>query len=318
MGAQLSTTSEGLWLTAALSGVTRLPAALRVRPVGDLEAMLASHPGLKDLEEAGICQGRTLDPDVQEWLLTLGRCDIEVSIMVNRPTERTERLVGPPPTFDPGVDPQQDPLGAAEALRAWRAHQPADRAAVLCRRSGQWVVAARVWQGGDEPLDEVTICPLDRDTTPTQAVVDIMGDELAADFEGINVEAQRLEQVLATWQADPQGCDVIGELLKLGLTARQARVVVAVSDAGAVRASIGAAQYSLDGPAFAASGALVVDTLMGRVVVSSSSGEGQQRWTMLFPGTPARIGRAVSDVLQSLPSGAGWDRHERIQQFHAF
>ena len=53
MGAQLSTTSEGLWLTAALSGVTRLPAALRVRPVGDAESMLASHPGLPILEEAG-------------------------------------------------------------------------------------------------------------------------------------------------------------------------------------------------------------------------------------------------------------------------
>lgn len=95
MGAQLSTTSEGLWLTAALSGVTRLPAALRVRPVGDTEAMLASHPGLQVLEEAGVCQGRTLDPDVQEWLWTLGRCDIDVSIRVSRPDAKSERLTGP-------------------------------------------------------------------------------------------------------------------------------------------------------------------------------------------------------------------------------
>ena len=136
-------------------------------------------------------------------------------------------------------------------------------------------------------------------------------------FEGINIEAERLEQVLGKWQKNPQGSDVIGELLKLGLTARQARVVVAACDAGAVRASIGATQYSLDGPEFAASGAMVVDTLMGRVVISSSTGEDQQRWTMLFPGTAARIGRAVSDVLQELPSGTGWEHHERIQQFHA-
>jgi len=316
MGAQLSTTSEGLWLAAALSGVTRLPAALRVRPVGEAEATLASHPGLQVLEEAGVCQGRTLDGDVQEWLLTLGRCDIEVSIMVTRPAERTDRLAGPPEIFHSPAEPLDDPLAAAQALRRWRAHQPADRAAVLCRRAGQWVLAARVWQGGEQPLDEVTVSPLG-DNTLTQAVLDILGEELPAEFEGINIEAERLETVLSTWQADPQGTDVIGELLKLGLTARQARMVVAVSDLGAVRASIGAVQHSLDGPAFAACGATVVDTLMGRVVVSSSTGEDQQRWTMLFPGTATRIQRALSDVLQELPSGTGWEHHERIQPFHA-
>ena len=131
------------------------------------------------------------------------------------------------------------------------------------------------------------------------------------------IEAERLESVLASWQADPQGYDVIGELLKLGLTARQARVVVAVSDTGAVRAAIGATQYSLDGPEFAATGAMVVDSLMGRVVISTSTTDDQQRWTMLFPGTVARVGRAVSDVLKHLPSGDGWEHHQRIQTFHA-
>lgn len=317
MEAQLSTTSEGLWLTAALSGVTRLPAALRVRPVGDTEAMLASHPGLQALEEAGVCQGRTLDPDVQEWLWTLGRCDVDVSITVSRPDERSERLTGPPELFKPPADPLKEPLAAAEALRAWRAHQSADRTAVLCRRDGKWVVAARVWRSGDEPLDEVTISPLEGDTTVFEAVNDLLGDELPAEFEGINIEAERLESVLASWQADPQGYDVIGELLKLGLTARQARVVVAVSDTGAVRAAIGATQYSLDGPEFAATGAMVVDSLMGRVVISTSTTDDQQRWTMLFPGTVARVGRAVSDVLKHLPSGDGWEHHQRIQTFHA-
>jgi hypothetical protein len=144
-----------------------------------------------------------------------------------------------------------------------------------------------------------------------------MGEEPAAEFEGINIEAQRLEEVLAGWQADPTGSDIFGELLNLGLTARQARVVVAVCDTGAVRASIGAAQYSVDGPAVAAVGATVVDSLMGRVVISSSTGDDQQRWTMLFPGTPARVARALSDVLHELPSGAGWQHHERIPQFRS-
>ena len=207
--------------------------------------------------------------------------------------------------------------GLPRSFSRQRAHQSADRTAVLCRRDGKWVVAARVWQTGEEPIDEVTISPLEGDTTLTQAVNDLLGEEIPANFEGINVESGRLESVLSNWQADPQGYDVIGELLKLGLTARQARVVVAVSDTGAVRAAIGATQYSLDGPEFAATGAMVVDSLMGRVVISSSTNDDQQRWTMLFPGTPARVGRAVSDVLQELPSGTGWEHHQRIQTFHA-
>ncbi|NTY62533.1 ESX secretion-associated protein EspG [Mycolicibacterium sphagni] len=317
MGAQMSTTSEGLWLTAALSGITRLPGALRVRPVGDTEAMLASHPGLQVLEEAGVCQGRTLDSDVRDWLLTLGRCDIDVSIQVIRPDERSDRLTGPPEIFTPRADPLRDPHAAAAALRAWRTHQSAERTAVLCRRDGKWVVAARVWRIGDDPIDDVTVSPLEGDTTVFQAVNDLLGDEVPADFEGINIEPERLEAVLSAWQLDRQGYDVIGELLKLGLTARQARIIVAVSDTGAVRAAIAATQYSVDGPEFAASGAMVVDSLMGRVVISSNTTDDQQRWTMLFPGTTARVSRAVSDVLHNLPSGTGWERHQRIQAFQS-
>lgn len=317
MGAQLSTTAEGLWLTAALAGVTRLPAALHVRPVGDVETTLSSHPGLPVLEEAGVCQGRTLDPDVQDWLLTLGRCDIEVSLRVTRPAERADRLIGPPEIFEPPADPLRDPLGAAAALREWRQSQPAERTAVLCRREGKWVAAARVSQNGDQPIDEVTVCPLERDTTLVDAVCDLLGPESPAEFEGINVDAHRLQAVLSAWQREAQSYDVIDELLKLGLTARQARVIVAISDAGAVRAAIAATQYSLDGPAFAATGAMVIDSLLGRVVVSTTSTDDQQQWIMIFPGTAAGVGRAVHDALQQLPSGAGWEHHRRIESFHA-
>ncbi len=72
--------------------------------------------------------------------------------------------------------------------------------------------------------------------------------ESPAEFEGINVDAHRLQAVLSAWQLESQSYDVIDELLKLGLTARQARVIVAISDAGAVRAAIAATQYSLDAP----------------------------------------------------------------------
>ncbi|MBY0442803.1 MAG: ESX secretion-associated protein EspG, partial [Mycobacteriaceae bacterium] len=60
VGARLSTTSEGLWLIAALAGVSRVPAVLKVRPVGDVDGILAEHPGLAVLEEAGIYHGGVL------------------------------------------------------------------------------------------------------------------------------------------------------------------------------------------------------------------------------------------------------------------
>src|SRR4051794_6894868 len=156
VGARLSTTSEGLWLTAALAGVTRLPSVLKVRPVGDVDATLASHGGMAVLETAGVCRDGVLDPDVADWMLTLGRPDIELAIMMSRPEAKPDRLLGPPPVFEA----PSDPVDAARALAQWRMRQPAQRAAALCRRIGWWVAASRVWRAGTEDLDEIVVSPL--------------------------------------------------------------------------------------------------------------------------------------------------------------
>ena len=149
-GARLSTTSEGLWLTAALAGVSRLPSELRIRPIGDAENTLGRHPGLQALQQAGICTGYILDQDVQKWMAVLGLPDIQVSISVDRPGQRRDELVGPLPAFDPGVDPHGDPIAAYEALMAFNAARGPRGVVVLCRRGGEWVSAARLWQTRQE------------------------------------------------------------------------------------------------------------------------------------------------------------------------
>ena len=117
MAARLSTTSEGLWLTAALAGVTRLPAVLKVRPVGDVEGIVSGHPGLAVLEEAGVCRNGVLDPDVADWLLTLGRPDVELNVKITRPDDQPGRLVGPAPLFIAPERPRRSRRGAVSLIR---------------------------------------------------------------------------------------------------------------------------------------------------------------------------------------------------------
>lgn len=309
MGAQLSTTSEGLWLTAALAGVSRLPAVLKVRPVGDVDAMLADHPGLAVLEEAGVCRGGVLDPDVADWLLTLGRPDIELDIMVSRPDGSSDRLVGPPPVFEA----PQDSVAATEALSRWHACQPPQRAVALCRRKSWWVAAARMWHRGEDHIDEVVVSPIAQ-TSPAGAVNDILGPGTAAQFHGINIESAVLGSIITGWQARPD-TDVATALVEAGLTIPQARIVAAIGDATATRAVVTAMQYCVDGASPPVAGISVVDTLVGRVVISTCTGLDGRAWTMLFPGTVQRVATGVEELLRRLPSGRDWTTHQRIRQF---
>jgi len=309
VGARLSTTSEGLWLAAALAGVSRLPAVLKVRPVGDVDGMVADHPGLAVLEEAGVCHGGLLDPDVADWLLTLGRPDIELDVMVSRPDGSSDRLVGPPPVFEA----PQDSVEAAEALSRWHERQPSQRAAVLCRRGSWWVAAARMWHGGEDPIDEVVVSPLGQ-TSPAGAVNDIVGPGTAAQFHGINIESTVLEAIITDWQAHPD-TDVVTALVEAGLTVAQARIVAAVGDATATRAVVTAVEYSVDGASPPVAGISVVDTLVGRVLISTCEGPDGRAWTMLFPGTVQRVATGVEELLARLPSGRDWTTHHRIRQF---
>lgn len=309
VGARLSTTSEGLWLTAALAGVSRLPAVLKVRPVGDVDGMVADHPGLAVLEEAGVCRGGVLDPDVSDWLLTLGRPDIELDIIVSRPTGSSDRLVGPPPLFEA----PQDSVEAAEALNRWHARRPPQRAAALCRRGSWWVAASRMWHGGEDPIDQVVVSPLGQ-IAPAVSINDIVGPGKAAQFHGVNIESAVLESIIADWQARPD-TDVVTALVEVGLTVAQARVVAAVGDGTATHAVITAVEYSVDGASPPVAGISVVDTLVGRVVISTCTGPDGRAWTMLFPGTVQRVATGVEELPQQLPSGRHWITHRRIQQF---
>lgn len=311
VGARLSTTSEGLWLTAALAGVSRLPAVLKVRPIGDVELMLAGHRGLAVLDEAGVCRDGVLDADVAQWVSALGRPDVEVALTVSRPAQESDQLLGPPPPFRA----PPDPLEAAEALRLWRASRPAQRAAALCRRDGSWVAAVRVWQAGESPLDEIVVSPLGQAAIGT-VVSDLLGPGCPADFDGINIESEVLDAMVAGWQRRP-GMDVIGELADAGLTLPQARVIAAAGDATATRAALTAMQYSVEGPVPAPRGAAVLDTLVGRVVISSLPGPDQRSWTTVFPGGGHRIATAVTELLESLPSGRDWATHRRVRPFDA-
>ena len=304
--ARLATTSEGLWLAAALCHVANLPPALKIRPVGSVQATLADHPGLAVLETAGVIEDGAVDPDVASWVTALGRPDLEIDVIVSRPEEHSNQLLGPPPLF---VAPD-DAIEAAAALAQWYAERPPQRVVALCRRDGVWVGAARLWRPGHDSSDDIVISPLGS-AQISGAIVEVLGSAEPAHFHGINSEAATLNSALAAWQANPVGRDLVADLVGVGLTVPQARLVQAVADRGTTRAVVSAAQFSLDGTELAATAVTVADTIMGRVVVSNVIGPDGRQWTTLLPGTDDAITRAVLELLESLPCGRDWATHRR-------
>ena len=121
-----------------------------------------------------------------------------------------------------------------------------------------------------------------------------------------------LQSIVARWQSFPD-IDVVTELADAGMTVPQARVVATAGDASATRTVVTALEYTLDGPRHAASAITIIDSLVGRVLVSNCTGPDGRQWAMVFPGTAQRIATAVRELLESLPSGAGWMSHQRIE-----
>ncbi|KWX20468.1 hypothetical protein AFM11_30295 [Mycolicibacterium wolinskyi] len=329
-GARLSTTSEGLWLTAALSGISRLPRALKVRPTDGIEgADLGSHPGIAVLKDAGVYNGSVVDADVAEWVTVLGRPDIEVTIEVNVPAVASDRLLGPPPVFTTTAELAAIRNGGDAAIQAyeelleWRKQQPTQRIATLCRRDRYWVSAARVWHPADDEvpgdespqppsseLDEIVVTPLGQKPVGT-AVLELIGKIGQAEFRGLSANSRVLDSIVSQWQYDPD-TNLVGQLVdELAISPEQARIIEAVGDRSTARATIGACEYHFDGPRTAQKAILVADTIYGRVLVSSDTGFDDQDWTMLTPGTEARIDAALGEVLTSLPCGVEWPHYRR-------
>ncbi|MBV0920417.1 ESX secretion-associated protein EspG [Mycobacteroides chelonae] len=323
-GARLSVTSTGLWLIAALAGITRLPATLRVPPSdgADRASLSATHPGMEVLQQAGIWTEAGLDGDVEQWMVTLARPDIRVDVEVDVPSVMSTRLLGPAPVFRPSHDEatirqnSTAAIAAYEELQRWRADQPAKRVATLCRRDGVWVAAARMWQPGatssdgqdHEELDEIVVS-LVGDQPIAATVAELLGKAEPAAFEGMSIQSSVLNDVVGQWQHDPE-TNIVAVLVNHGLTVEQARIVEAVADRSAVRSTVTAMQMRPGRGDWAQLTMTIADTIYGRVV-RSETGSGGDLWTLMMPGTERRIRAAFDGVLESLPSGQGWSDYTR-------
>ncbi|GAB5901230.1 ESX secretion-associated protein EspG [Mycolicibacterium mageritense] len=315
-GARLSVTSEALWLTAALAGISRLPSTLRVRPADGAERSdLTTHPGFDTLVQAGVWTGTALDPDVERWMHTLARPDIRVDVELDVPTVVSDRLLGPAPLFAPSHDLktiEQSGTAAREAyeeLQRWRAEQPAKRVATLCRREGSWVAATRMWQPAGSPdsdgedLDEIVVS-LVGDRPIGMTVAELLGSAPAAQFRGLSVQSSVLNSIVAQWQREPD-TNIVAALVDEGLSVEQARIAEAVADQSAVRATVTAMQLRPGRSEWAQRTMTIADTIYGRVI-RTESGTDDHVWTLMAPGTDHRIRMGISDVLESLPCGQDW------------
>lgn len=331
--------SEGLWLTAALAGVSRLPYDLKVRPIGNVDETLAGHEGLRVLQDNGFCVGRELHDDLRKWMGVLGLPDLQVTVGINRPKFRSDRLLGPPPAFDPGVDPEKQPIEAYEALMRWNAEQRGtQRVAVLCRRGGEWVSAARLWQVGahsstsehaeteddgtmpvdienesQEELDEIVVSGLGN-IDIADAVNQVVGEQQPAQFDTINVPAGLLEPILGRWQHYPN-MDLIAALRDAGLNMPQAQVVQAAADASATQITVSATEFTLGGEDFSPRVVTIIDCLAGRLMQRQSVSPDGLVWSSLVPANPSRIAEAVHNMCAELPSAEDWESHRRSRPF---
>lgn len=331
--------SEALWLTAALAGVSRLPYDLKVRPIGNVDETLAGHPGLHVLQDKGFCVGRDLQEDLKQWMGILGLPDLQVTVGIDRPKFRSDRLVGPPPVFDPGVDVEKEPIAAYEALMRWNSEQRGtQRVAVLCRRGGEWVSAARLWQIGkhttdstaaDQPgaddvpvevqaetqeeLDEIVVSFLGT-ADIAESVNQVVGVREPAQFDGINVPAGLLEPIVGRWQQNPD-MDLIAALRDAGLNMPQARVVEAAADASATQITVTATQFSIGSEDYAPRVVTIIDSLVGRLMQSQSVSPDGLVWSTLVPASSGRIGEAVRHMCSELPSAEDWESHRRSRAF---
>jgi hypothetical protein len=112
------------------------------------------------------------------------------------------------------------------------------------------------------------------------AVGEVAGPGSSAVFGGINIETAVLESLAAA------------------VPARHGRVVFDRR------------------PHVAPTGVAIVDTLLGRVLISNLAGSDEPQTTMLFPGTEQRITRAIGELLNGLPAGPDRATHERIRRSH--
>lgn len=287
--AELTTTPAGIWVLQALLGIERMPTALRLRPFvpsvdgGGAVATDAGEVPLRHTAEyvslaaAGVIDddGR-VDDAVRDWMAVVGRPQREVMVVIRRP-----KSVG-------ATAPSGDDAPALVEERTMSICQR-DRWLAMIARSGDQVVLA--------PLGEAAYAGAGVELI-TDTVLHAFSTGAPAAISGFNLPRAALEKALT----DTLGKDrplVALTLSRLGLSPDQVAVMSAAArlDKSAM-AVVTVIDHGIK-PYVHPDVISVIDSELGRITISYTTGPDGTRWTSVWPTSPDALRQDVGNLLNA-------------------
>ncbi len=292
--AELTTTPSGIWLLQALLGVEKMPTALRLRPFVpsiDGGGSVATDIGEIPLERtaeyasllaAGVIDARgQVDEAVRDWMAVVGRPQREVVVVIRRPKP-----------FDGTWTTAGDQPALVE-----------ERTMSICQRERWLAMIAR-------SDDQVVLAPVG-EASRTDAQVELIGDTVLhalctgqpAAISGFNLPSAALEQAL-TGTLGKEHPMVASALTRLGLTPDQVAVMSAAArlDESAM-AVVAVIDHGVK-PHVHPDVISVIDSELGRITISYTTGPDGTRWTSVWPTSPDALRQDIGNLLDGAKAPA--------------
>jgi hypothetical protein len=286
--AELTTTPSGIWVLQALLGVEKMPTALRLRPFvpsidggGSVATDIGEIPLQRTAEyaslvAAGVIDERgQVDDAVRDWMAVVGRPQREVVVVVRRPKP-----------FDGHVTTDEGPALVEE------------RTMSICQRERWLAMIAR-------SDDQVVLAPLgEASRTDTQVelicdtVLHAFSEGRPAAISGFNLPSASLEQALTGTIGKEQPV-VASALTRLGLSPDQVAVMSSAArlDQSAM-AVVTIIEHGIK-PHVHPDVISVIDSELGRITISYTTGPDGTRWTSVWPTTADALRQDLGNLLNA-------------------
>jgi EspG family len=286
--AELTTTPSGIWVLQALLGVEKVPTALRLRPFvpsidggGSVATDIGEIPLQRTAEyaslvAAGVIDERgQVDDAVRDWMAVVGRPQREVVVVVRRPKP-----------FDGHVTTDEGPALVEE------------RTMSICQRERWLAMIAR-------SDDQVVLAPLgEASRTDTQVelicdtVLHAFSEGRPAAISGFNLPSASLEQALTGTIGKEQPV-VASALTRLGLSPDQVAVMSAAArlDHSAM-AVVTIIEHGIK-PHVHPDVISVIDSELGRITISYTTGPDGTRWTSVWPTTTDALRQDLGNLINA-------------------
>ncbi len=292
--ADLTTTPNGIWILQALLGVEKMPTALRLRPFipsVDGDGLVATELGdvpwsqtaeYNSLAAAGVIdQHGRVDDAVRDWMAVVGRPQREVMLVIRRPKPGD------------GSAPDGEDVPALIEERVMSICQR-DRWLAMIARSGDEVVLAPLGEAArnDEQVD--LIC---------DTVLHAFSRGEAAAISGFNVPSATFESTLK--ENAPKGRAILASALaRIGLSPDQVAVLSTACQLD--ESAMGVVTVIERGiqDHFHPDIVSVVDSDLGRITISHTTGPDGTRWTSVWPTSPEALRQDLAKLLNSAKAPA--------------